>query len=229
MISLGRLLPGLARYWMAVLPLAGLIELGADQYFAARAPRFGQYAQLAEPVERLRQPGDLVVVAPHWAEPLVRRALGDQLMPLGDVARPDLSGYRAAVEVSVLGQRAGELAGWHEVGREAQGGFVVRRLENPAPEPSQLDFVDALSKARAEVWMPGPTRCQWRPNAPVVAGGLGGHPTFPRQRFQCRGGSFFNVGVTVIADEVFRARRCLWAHPPRRGELHIRYRDPRRR
>ncbi len=220
-----RALAWLARYWMAALPLVGVVELLADQYFATRAPSFRQYARLAEPVARLRQAGDLVVVAPRWAEPLARSALGDEVMPLSDIARPDLSGYGTAVEVSVLGQRDPELAGWRELRRETRGGFVIRKLENPAPAPTVLDFVEALSPARAEVWIPGPTRCPWRANAPVLAGGLGGHPTFPRQRFQCRGSGFFNVGVTVIADQDFRARRCLWAHPPRRGELVIRYRD----
>jgi hypothetical protein len=59
----------------------------------------------------------------------------------------------------------------------------------------------------------------------VLAGGLAGHPTFPADRFECPGGSFFNVGVTVIADQDFRARRCVWAHPPENGELLIRYRN----
>jgi hypothetical protein len=220
-----RALGWLARYWMAALPLVGLGEVLADQYFARRAPSFAQYASLAEPIERLRQADDLVIVAPPWAEPLARRALGDQVMPLSAIGRPDLSGYGTALEVSVLGQRDPELSGWRELSRETRAGFVIRKLENPAPQPAGIDFVEALSPDRAEVWMPGPRRCQWRPNAPVVAGGLGGHPTFPRQRFQCRGGSFFNVGVTVIADQDFRPRRCLWAHPPRQGELVIRYRD----
>ena len=33
------------------------------------------------------------------------------------------------------------------------------------------------------------------------------------------------VGKTTIADETFSPRRCLWAHPPGRGELSIRFRD----
>jgi hypothetical protein len=57
----------------------------------------------------------------------------------------------------------------------------------------------------------------------VAAGGLGGHPTFPPQRFQCPTGSAFNASVTIIADQDFLPRRCIWAHPPARGELAIRY------
>jgi hypothetical protein len=67
--------------------------------------------------------------------------------------------------------------------------------------------------------------CAWNPNARAVSGGLGGHPTFPRERFECPAGLFFNVGVTVIADEEFRPRRCLWAHPLQQGELAARFHD----
>src|SRR5262249_13233242 len=34
---------------------------------------------------------------------------------------------------------------------------------------------------------------------------------------------FFNVGVTVIGDEDFRPRRCLWSHPFARGEIVTRF------
>ncbi|MBW2457769.1 MAG: hypothetical protein JRI68_24910 [Deltaproteobacteria bacterium] len=215
----------LGRYWMALVPLVGVGELAADRWLAARAPGFGDYAKLTEPVARLRQPADLVLVAPRWAEPMVRHALGDDIMPIEHLGRPDLSGHATALEVSVLGQRSPELADWRELDRQTHGAFLLRRLENPAHQPVKLDFVDALSPDRAEVWTEGNSRCHWQPKARVLSGGLGGHPTFPRERFQCPGGSFFNVGVTVIADEDFRPRRCLWAHPPRRGELRIRYRD----
>ncbi len=36
-------------------------------------------------------------------------------------------------------------------------------------------------------------------------------------------GPYFNVGATVIADEEFRPRRCLWSHPFARGEIVTRF------
>ena len=216
-----------ARRYLAVLvPLAGLCELGAHGYFARRAPSFAAWSVVDAPVRRLRQPGDLVVVAPRWAEPMARRVLGDELMPVADLARPDASRYRTALELSILGQRAPELAGWRELGRETVGKFELRRLENPQPLPVSFDFVDALGPERTSVLIgEQATPCPWADHAPVLAGGLGGHPTFPAHRFQCPLGEFFNVGVTVIADQDFLPRRCIWAHPPARGELRIRYRD----
>jgi len=214
----------LARYGALLLALVGLAELLAHFYFSNRAPRQSEYSGLAAAVDGMRSAGELVVVAPAWAEPMVRKALGDERMPLSDVARPDEEGYAAAVEVSILGQEAGELSGWQEQQRTRVGRFRLRRVTNPSPHPVKLDFVSALSP-QTQVFMsyaPG-RRCRWWPKAAVRAGGLGGHPTFPPQRFVCPGSAFLNVGVTVIADQDFRPRRCLWAHPPARGSLVIRY------
>src|SRR6185312_11155566 len=98
--------------------------------------------------------------------------------------------------------------------------------ENPAPRKVIYDFVDHARPGDADVRNTDPeAACPWNANAQIVAGGLGGHPTFPKERFECPIGVFFNVGVTVIADEEFRPRRCLWSHPPLRGEIVTRFHD----
>ncbi len=214
----------LARYGALLLALAGLAELLAHFYFSQRAPRQPEYDGLVAAVDGLRGAGELVVVAPAWAEPMVRKALGDERMPLSDLGRPDVDGYAAAVEISILGQEAGELSGWQEQQQQSHGRFRLRRLTNPTPRPVKLDFVTALSPQTRVFMSRAPSKpCRWWPKAPLRAGGLGGHPTFPAQRFVCPGSAFLNVGVTVIADQDFRPRRCLWAHPPASGALVIRY------
>jgi hypothetical protein len=201
-----------------------LAELGGHLFFAKRSPTFSDWSKLAGPVADERKEGDLLVVAPSWAEPLVRQALGDAFFPLRDVARPDVSRYRAALEITALGERASELDGFREVSRREVGPFLLRRLENPSPAEVVFDFVDALGPERADVRFTAPeSKCPFTTNAPVLAGGLGGHPTFPAARFSCPGGPFFNVSVTVIADQDFRPRRCLWSHPPSRGEIVTRF------
>ncbi|WP_437291667.1 hypothetical protein [Sorangium sp. So ce406] len=208
------------------LPALGLGELGAHLYFSERAPDFDAWREVEAPLAAMKQPGDLVVVAPAWADPAARRALGDELLPLRDAARPDESRYAAAVEISVLGQRAEELAGFREERRQEHGRFVLRRLVNPSPARVVYDFVDHVAPSSADVRVTDPpAACRWNPRARIAAGGLGGHPTFPAERFECPGGPFFNVGVTVIADEEFRPRRCIWSHPPRDGEIVTRFRD----
>jgi hypothetical protein len=203
----------------------GLVELAAHFYFAKAPPSFDAWSEIRGPVAALQKPGDLVVVAPPWGEPLARRALGDELMPIRDVARPDTSRYASALEVSILGERSEELRGWTEEARESRGKFVIRRLRNPAPAHVVFDFTDHTRPPFADVrGTEPPVACPWNERAPVVVGGLGGHPTFPRRRFECPGGSLFNVGVTVIADHDFRPRRCIWSHPLARGEIVTRFR-----
>lgn len=207
------------------LPALGLGELVAHVYFSERAPDFDAWREVAAPLSAMKQPGDLVVVAPGWADPAARRALGDELMPLRDAARPDESRYAAAVEISVLGQRAEELAGFREEALQERGPFVLRRLVNPSPARIVYDFVDNVAPASADVRVTEPpAACRWNARARIAAGGLGGNPTFPAERFECPGGPFFNVGVTVIADEEFRPRRCIWSHPPKDGEIVTRFR-----
>lgn len=216
----------LPRLTAIVLPVAGLIELGAHLACARRAPGLDQWNAIVEPVRQLRAPEDLVVVAPRWAEPLARQALGDEVMPWVDQARSDLRRYRSAVEISILDQRSAELEGWRERQRRQLGPWLLRRLDNPSFVPLTVDFVERVNPEQLQATI-GPTSapCSYRTHAPVRAGGLGGHPTFPAERFICPGGSFFNVGVTVIADEDFRPRRCIWAHPPRQGALRLLFRD----
>ncbi|WP_438020906.1 hypothetical protein WMF18_18385 [Sorangium sp. So ce315] len=218
-----------ARRWgllaLLGLPALGLGELAAHVHFSRRAPGFDDWREVKAPLAAMKQPGDLVVVAPGWADPAARRALGDELLPLRDAARPDESRYAAAVEISVLGQRAEELAGFREERRREHGPFVLRRLVNPSPARVVYDFVDNVAPGSADVRVTDPpAACRWNPRARVAAGGLGGHPTFPAERFECPGGPFFNVGVTVIADEEFRPRRCIWSHPPRDGAIVTRFR-----
>ncbi|WP_434048241.1 MULTISPECIES: hypothetical protein [Sorangium] len=222
---------GLARRALGLLalvglPALGLGELAAHIHFSRRAPDFDAWREVKAPLAAMKRPGDLVVVAPAWADPAARRALGDELLPLRDAARPDESRYAAAVEISVLGQRAEELAGFREERRQAHGRFVLRRLVNPSPARVVYDFVDNVAPSSADVRVTDPpAACRWNPRARIAAGGLGGHPTFPAERFECPGGPFFNVGVTVIADEAFRPRRCIWSHPPRDGAIVTRFRD----
>ena len=199
-----------------LLPIAGVLELLLHIWAAGRAPRFDDYKPLAKAVDDIRKPGDLIIMAPGWAEPPLRRALGDARMPLSDVARPDADGYPAAIEVSALGQRSAALAEWTELSRIEAGAFEIRRLQNPAHKPAAFDFVGAVAKGRAKVQLAS-TICPWNPKARLRTGGLAGHPTFPRARFECGGSPYYNVAATTIADQRWRPRRCIWAHPPDKG------------
>jgi hypothetical protein len=216
----------LGRAVLLAAPIAGLAELAAHLWLAKRPPAFEDWASVRAPVLAFADASLPVVVAPRWAEPMARQALGDERMPVEQVARPDTSRFERAVELSILGQRAPELEGWEEETREKHGKFELRRLHNPGFRRVLVDFVERARPPFADVRLTEPAEtCRWNEHARTMAGGLGGNATFAPQRFECPSGVFFNVGATVIADQDFLPRRCLWSHPPRTGEIVTRFGD----
>jgi hypothetical protein len=203
----------------------GLSELGLHVHFSRVAPTLEEWQGLKGPVGQLAGSGELVVVAPEWAEPNARFALGSELMPLGHVARPDASGFERALEISILGESAEELEGWRLERREQVGKFALRSLVNPHPMPVLYDFVAHVEPASLSVQVLRGKRADPCPygTAKVSNGDLGGHPTFPRRRFSCPGAEWAMVAPTVIEDQNYRPRQCIWAHPANRGtvELHF--------
>ncbi len=212
------------KYGLWLVPALGLGELGAQLYFSQRFPEQPDWEALEPELARNKQPGDLLVIAPHWAEPVARAAFGDALLPLRDVARPDEAGYARAIEVGARGAVAPELAAWPVESEHRVGAFTVRVRKNPAFRESRYSFVDHAAPPELEVFedrQSEVTTCSYRKNAPVTAGSLLGHPTFPRERFVCGGAPSDFVGVTVIDDQANRPRRCLWANPAPGGMLTL--------
>jgi len=221
----------LLRYlvWLAV-PLLALIELVAHAYHGTRVPEPEEYRRLLPAaVSELRKENELVVAAPYWSEPSVRFALGDRVMPLKDVARPDERSYQRAIEVSVSGEHAPELLGWRSLDERKVGPFRLRLLQNPEASAPLFDFVDNLNPEHATASAKKRTEyrdCGWNPRARVSNGALdSGHATFPRERFDCGGADWNFVGVTVIEDERYRPRRCIWAQPSDSGATRVTYSD----
>jgi hypothetical protein len=215
------------RYLWLLVPALGVVELALHIWFSQRAPRIEEWRALVEPVRRLKRPNDLLVVAPPWAEPVARHALGDAPFPLDQVARADASTFARAVEISALGARADETRTWRVASEERSGRFTLRLLENPAPVVPKYRFVEHVKPESLDVAVvlgENEVPCSFTERAPVSAGGLHGHVTFPRERFRCPGGEASFVGVTVIDDEKYLPRRCIWAHPPNEGELRLRFR-----
>lgn len=208
------------------LPVLAAVEIAGEVAVAARAQGDPEWDAVAREVRAMARPGDLVVVAPRWAEPHLRQRLGDDVMPLAHLARPDASRFASAIEVGLRGASAPDLAGREVEDERAVGAFVLRRLAARDPDPVRVDLVDLLRPPHGAVLVTDPpASCIWSTRSPVLAGGLGGHPTLPRERFECPGPPWMAVGVTVIADQRFLPRRCLWAHPPGHGDRVLRWSD----
>jgi hypothetical protein len=218
---------GLRYLWLTV-PGLGVAELCAHVWFAARAPRVEAWRELAPAVLAEKRAGEPVVVAPDWAEPLARYAFGDQAFPLAELARPDDAALHDVLEVSALGARYAPTRSWRVVSEERRGGFTLRRLENPAPVRVHFRFLEHVKprELRVTLLQNGVERaCPFADNARPLAGGLHGEVAFPRERFVCPGLESTFVGITVIDDQEYRPRRCVWAAPPPGGELRLVFSD----
>jgi hypothetical protein len=215
-------LGGRARYLVLLVPIFALAELGAHFYFARRAPTTNEWSAVRPLVASWHKAGAAVAIAPYWAEPMARLAFGDELMPLRDVTRPDVTRYGEMLEVSILGSRAPELEGWKLMREERKGKFTLRALQNPSPALVTFDFTDHVEPSAAAVRVQkntGQVDCAFSPNAALEGGGLGGPPLYPAARFVCPGEPpHVFVGVTIIDDEKSHPRRCIWSHPPHNHE-----------
>jgi hypothetical protein len=133
--------------------------------------------------------------------------------------------FQRAIEISVLGERSQELRGWRPVEQRAVGKLALHVLENPTPVKPSVSFLEAFGRD-VDVFVDtqgDELRCGYQQRARVTAGGLPGPVAAPAQRFQCPGGMDRWVGLTVIDDQQYRPRQCLYAHPSERGPLVVRF------
>ncbi|HEY3253175.1 MAG TPA: hypothetical protein VGJ91_04470 [Polyangiaceae bacterium] len=216
-----------AKYlWLAV-PLLGLAELGASVYFSRRFPELDEWQALETEVRALKQDKDLIVIAPEWAEPLARTAFGDSLMPIADVARADEADYRRAIEVEALGEVNPLVADWPVSARKQLGKFALVTRSNPRFKPALFVLTDHAEPSYLSVSERAAngqtTPCSYGMRPPSSASGLLARPASPRQRFSCGPTEPDFVGSTIIDDQNYRARRCLWANPAPGGQLTLNF------
>jgi len=208
---------------LGLVPLLGLAELGMHQFFATRAPKLEDYAALAPELLKLKQTGVPVVVAPAWAEPLVRQA-APPAFPAAELTRPDNSAFAGILEISLLGEHAPELQGFKVDRSQRVGKFQLSWWRNPHPQPVLFDFVSAVDLGEVEVFteLDGQRRpCPRGVRARTATGGLHGHVAYPRQRFECSGNRL--VAVTLVDDQGYRPRRCVLTQLPESGSVVLRF------
>src|SRR6188768_3500881 len=218
-----------AKYLWLAIPLFGLVELGASGYFARRYPQLDEWRALRSEVARIKGDNDLIVIAPDWAEPLARNALSDALMPIADVARADEASYPRAIEVAALGNVNPLIATWPVTAEKSIGKFVLRTRTNPGFKPPLFVLNDHATPPELSVSERDQggrsTPCRYGTRPPSSASGLLARPAFPRQRFSCGAAEADFVGGTIIDDQNYRARRCLWANPSPGGVLTLSFAD----
>ena len=117
-----------------------------------RAPTEKDWTAAAAKVRAGFRPGDLVVAAPAWADPLMRQQLGD-LLPLPVAGRMDAARYGRIWEISQRGARATDTAGAKVAESFRQGALTVRRWEKAAATVT-FDFLAEWHRAEVSVLTP---------------------------------------------------------------------------
>lgn len=138
----------------------------------SRAPSEADWTSAAAEVRAGFQPGDLIVAAPRWADPLLRLRLGD-LLPRPVAGRMDSARYGRVWEIAQRGARAAETAGGVLRLTSRHGALTVNLWEKPAARVG-FDFLAAWQGARLALVRPG----QGEAPCPMVS-----------DRLQCGGGA----------------------------------------
>lgn len=198
--------------WLIFLALA-IVEVVAHVVVQARVVDEGDWARAAERVRAEWREGDLVVVSPEWADPLLRRHLGDRIT-LEDAGRSDLAQYRRLWALSIRGHRPAEAPERAPEHDEQVGKVRVLRWALPG-DAVLYDFTEHVPEARVTmVAGDRETPCTWRSQGRPRGGGLGAGPITPAARHVCDPRRpWLWVGTTVQDDLDLTARHCIWQHP----------------
>ncbi len=128
----------------ALLVILGAWEIGVLWHSAEAAPRDDEWQRARASLNGQFQPGDLIVFAPPWVDPVGRRWFGD-LMAVEDAARMDAARYARVWEVTIRGDHSPDATG--TLASDQNFGAVhVRRFDRPAAQV--LADLRARSKLR---------------------------------------------------------------------------------
>ena len=138
---------------LAVVPASLLVavavwEIVATRRYADAVPDDVGWSRAASVVRQAYRPGDLIVFAPAWADPIGRLHLGD-LIPLEMAGRMDSARYGRIWQLSIRDAVAPDVAGLAPVEDHEIDGVTVRRYER-APAVVVADVVDAFATARRD-------------------------------------------------------------------------------
>jgi hypothetical protein len=155
--------PAASRFGLVVAAAIGLlavVETTVALVAPSRAPKDADWEAAAREIRAAFAPGDLIVAAPAWADPIMRMHLGD-LVPLAVAARFDDARFGRVWEIGQRGAHAPEARG--AVALEQRfGALTLRRVDRP-PAVIAYDFLARAREARVSRRAPGSPEvaCPW--------------------------------------------------------------------
>jgi hypothetical protein len=168
-----------------------------------RAPSEKDWAAAGASVRAGFRPGDLIVAAPAWADPIMRQQLGD-LVPLPVAGRMDAARYARVWEISQRGARAADTAGARVVESFRHGALTVKRWEKPVVKVT-FDFLAEWQRAEVSILTPD--------HVEVPCGAA-------QDRFQCLGGATLKPELLEIDTTL---RNGLAVDPAERSTLAMEF------
>ena len=123
-------------------------EIVATVRQARSVPGDDAWARATAIVRKDHRPGDLIVFAPEWVDPIGRLHLGD-LIPIEMAARMDAARYGRIWELSIRGGRSKDTLGLTPFEEADVDGVSVRRYER-APAVVLADVRDLLATAKTQ-------------------------------------------------------------------------------
>jgi hypothetical protein len=194
-----RLLPALP---LCVLLALALGEVAAHVHARSVVPALGEWRDAARFVRSGLAPRDLLVAAPHYADPLLRQVLGDAIdLPMA--GRSDDAAYERVWVIAVGDAQAREARGVRSELRRSFGRLTVSRY---ALGPSPV-LADLTARVRDAAVRSGERECSWRSHRLPRGGGLGLGVLPPVERFGCAGGGW--VAPVVQEDLSLQPRYCV--------------------
>jgi hypothetical protein len=136
------------RLWWtgALLALLGLVEAGAAVIGPRVGPTLDDWQAAARPLHAEFRPGDLIVAAPAWADPLARQVAGD-LLTVEQAARPDADRFGRIWQLRIGAARAPEVESLSVNSSRCFGRVCLDLFEKPHDEVL-FDLVSRFAEAR---------------------------------------------------------------------------------
>ncbi|HET6614196.1 MAG TPA: hypothetical protein VFG83_19490 [Kofleriaceae bacterium] len=142
--------PGRLKTWLGVAPAVVVVLLALWEAIAvvrsgSDVPAAADWDRATAFVRAHHAPGQLIVFAPEWIDPVGRMHAGD-LIDVAMAARMDAARFGVIWEMSARGASAPETAGLTPVLTRRFGDLTVRRFEQ-SPAEVVYDFVAQFSAA----------------------------------------------------------------------------------
>jgi hypothetical protein len=178
---------------VALVVVLAAVETGNALVAPLRTPSDKDWTAAAALVRGQFRPGDLIVAAPAWSDPLVRLKLGD-LVPVAVAGRMDAARFGRIWEIAQRGAASADTRGATLAATSRFGALTVKRWEKQAASVT-FDFLAEWRRASMSVV---------RPDGVEVPCGIVG------ERFSCVGAS---LGPELVEVDT-TLRNGLGVEPP---------------